>query len=555
MKKRNLKQDLTGGQVIVRCLESWGVEYVFGIPGTPITPIFDALCDSSIKLVLARHESGAAFMADGYARASGKPGVCLVTAGPGFTNAITPIADALLDSIPLIVICGQVHRHVPEPIPGENLLQELPITRMAKPIVKDIQRIENPRLLEKAMHHAFATALNGRPGPVVVEVPINISRQQAPYSNVQPTEPQPTLSKKAMMQLQRLTNILKASKRPLFLIGGGVIHAQAADKMRTLVNLTGIPIIHTLPAGGVIDPQNPLSAGMIGHFGQISAHQALHNCDTLVVFGSRMDEYTIDRRTKPEELAHIISINNDPSSVEAWIELTLSINTDITIAIKTLSKKLARTHKHSWHTWGEQIVGWKKLNKPPKTIGNKNYAAPEDIVSRITQQTNGQAIVTLGAGSHAVWGMQHYQPNMPRHLLMSGGLATMGFCLPAAIGAQLACPKEMVIGIDGDGSLQMSLQEMAVAAQEKAPIKLFVFDNGSLAMIRQNQEALFGRTIAVQLVNPDFCALARSFGWQALEIKKNAQIKDVVAKALATDGPVLVRCHIDPRANASELVS
>lgn len=548
-------KELTGGQIVIQCLQEWGVDHLFGLPGTPITPIFDALCDSNIHPVLSRHESGAGFMASGYARVSGKPGVCLVTAGPGPTNTITPIADAFLDSIPLIVIAGQVHRHVPEGLSGENLLQELPLDKLVQPIVKYTCRVDQPQHIAAHMRKAFSIALSGRPGPVMIEVPTNVASESAPYREMRQQKSTPKLTAKARTQIDKLAHLIRASKRPLILLGGGVVHAQETDQARKFVERLGIPSAHTLVGSGILGADNQLNAGLVGRFGQQAASQALHNCDLLIVLGARLDEYAIDRRHEPAELAHIVSINIDPDSVENWIPLSMSITADMMCALDELTKITARINSDHWHTWRTQVKNWKKLNVPEKEQKNCAGPAPELIVQEIEKQTHANARVIFGAGNHTVWGMQNYHPFLPRSVWMSGGLGTMGFALPVAIGAQLACPNDTIICIDGDGSFQMSVQELATAKQENTPIKLFLMDNKSLGMIRQNQEAFFGRTIAVDLSlgNPDFCALGRSYGWNTLEIRTPAQIKQVVEQALAATGPTLVVCHIDPRCNVHEL--
>lgn len=539
------KQNLDGAQALIKTLDDLGVEYIFGYSGGAAIPIFDALetVKSNIQFVLARHEQGACHMADGYARATGKPAVVLVTSGPGAGNTITGLMTAQMDSVPMIVICGQQVTWML----GLDAFQEADIFGITIPVVKHNYLVKKTNDLPRIAREAFHIATSGRPGPVLIDIPKDIS--SAPFTgklkkneefDLPGYNPEVAFDIDAS-SVSEAAKLIKKAKRPLILAGQGGMIARAQDELLKLVETLDCPVTNTLLGKGVISETHPRSLGMLGMHGTAYANKAVCECDLLINIGSRFDDRIIGQPDKFCADAKIIHIDIDPSEMKKMITPDVEIIGDAKAALNALLKEVEPVQHKDWN---EHLDGYKK--KYPLGYRKQGGLRMQQVIDEFWKQTQGEAIVTTDVGQHQMWAAQFYRNAKTHSWLSSGGAGTMGFGFPAAIGAAFACPERQVITFCGDGGFQMTLFELATAAIHKLPIKIVVLNNHYLGMVRQWQELFFdGRLSGVDLEgNPDFVKLAQAYGIKALNVKRPADVERVVQQALEyNDGPILINAE------------
>ena len=539
------KQNLDGAQALIKTLDDLGVEYIFGYSGGAAIPIFDALetVKSNIKFILARHEQGACHMADGYARATGIPAVVLVTSGPGAGNTITGLMTAQMDSVPMIVICGQQVTWML----GLDAFQEADIFGITIPIVKHNYLVKKTNDLPRIAREAFHIATTGRPGPVLIDIPKDIS--SAPFTGKLKKNEEfdlPGYNPEVAFDIDptcvsEAAKLIKKAKRPLILAGQGGMIARAHDELLKLVETLDCPVTNTLLGKGILSETHPRSLGMLGMHGTAYANKAVCECDLLINIGSRFDDRIIGDPDKFCSDAKIIHIDIDPSEMKKMITADVEIIGDAKAALNALLNEVEPVQ----HTeWNAHLDGYKK--KYPLNFRKQGGLRMQQVIEEFWKQTKGEAIVTTDVGQHQMWAAQFYRNAKTHSWLSSGGAGTMGFGFPAAIGAAFACPERQVITFCGDGGFQMTLFELATAAIHKLPIKIVVLNNHYLGMVRQWQELFFdGRLSGVDLDgNPDFVKLANAYGIKALNIKRPADVERIVQQALEyNDGPILINAE------------
>jgi len=546
---------LTGAQILIKCLEKEGVDYVFGLPGGVILPTYDALYDSKMKLILTKHEQGATHMADGYARATGRPGVCLVTSGPAATNTVTGLATAYMDSVPLVCITGQVTTNAI----GSDAFQEVDIVGITRPITKHNFLIKDVRDITRIVREAFYIATTGKPGPVLIDFPVDVSRAKTKFvwpkdvfiRSYQPDVECPGVEE----QILKAAELIRGSKRPVLYVGGGAIISGAEKEIRALVEKTGIPITTTILGLGIFPETHGSSLRMLGMHGTHFANYAVQNSDVLIGVGARFDDRVTGNVTKFAPHAKIIHIDIDPSSISKTVRVHVPLVSDVKRAIAKLSA-LIPDKRPDMKEWLARIATWKQKH-PMKYGGAGKKIHPADVIQKIGELTKHRAIVVTGVGQHQMWTAQWYQFNRPRTMLTSGGLGTMGYGFPAAIGAQLGRPKDTVVCIEGDGSFQMTMTELATAAYNKVPVKTFILDNGHYGMVRQWQELFYKRRYSGSVIgptNPDFVKLVGAYGILALRVSQEKELVPAIQKALAHKGPVVVQCLVSREANVYPMV-
>lgn len=553
-------QTMTGAQAIIASLEAEGVDTVFGYPGGQAIKIYDALYDSKkIHHILARHEQGATHEADGYARATGKTGVVIVTSGPGATNTVTGIATAYMDSVPMVVITGQV----PRQIIGTDAFQESDIVGITMPVVKHSYLLQSLDDLTQTFREAFYIANSGRPGPVLIDVPSDLSGAEMVFNypkDLNIPSYKPTM-KGNSRQIRQAVEMIQNAKQPILYVGGGIIVSHAENELLTLAEKLQIPVVTTLMAKGAFPASNPLNLGHVGMHGSKYANFALTNADLLIALGVRFSDRVTGRLSDFASNAKVIHVDIDPAEIGKNRVPEVPIVGDAKIVLQGMIDQLKNTKDTSTNTqqWLAQINKWKN-NHPlynPGLSTSSGSISPEGALALLSKLLPDNAIVTTEVGQHQMWAAQHIDVEMPRTFLTSGGLGTMGFGLPAAIGAKVAYPDREVVCIAGDGSLQMNIQEMATATIEKINVKVLLVDNAALGMVHQWQGLFYNERYSQTLLPdcPDFVKLAQAYGWQAEQVSDPNKLEDAMKRLLDAKKPALLDMRIDRSENVFPMVA
>lgn len=546
------KKPQNGADQFIQALKKEGVELIFGYPGGAVLTIYDALYRSPIKHVLARHEQGAIHAAEGYARVSGKPGVVLATSGPGATNLITGIADAMMDSLPLVVFTGQVATQVI----GTDAFQEADVVGITTPITKHNYQVKKIEDLSRIVKEAFHIATTGRPGPVLVDIPKDLTTyQMTPLENVEMKLPgyRPQVQINPA-QVKNLLASLKESKKPVILAGAGVLHAKASDELLQFADYYQIPVIHTLLGLGGFPAHNPLFLGMAGMHGCYTANMALFECDLLINMGARFDDRLTGHLKSFAPSAKVSHIDIDSSEIGKNVKTHMPIHGDVKEVLQLiLSQRVKGPNSGKWLVHLEN----NKNNYPYWYNQTDGHLSPQQLIELIHQYTKGEAIVTTDVGQHQMWAAQFYTFSKPNRWVTSGGLGTMGFGLPAAIGAQLAEPESTVVSLVGDGGFQMTLQELILLREWKLPVKVIIVNNCSLGMVRQWQETFYEKRFSQSIfsLQPDFLMLAESFGIRAERITSTDDAHRVFSEVLTNREPVLLDCRVNPSEKVYPMVA
>jgi len=557
---------MTGAEMVFKVLEDQGVKHIFGYPGGAVLPIYDELKNhKSIKHILVRHEQGAGHAAEGYARSSGKPGVLLVTSGPGATNAVTALTDAYMDSIPLVCITGQVPTH----LIGTDAFQECDTTGITRPCTKHNWLVKDIKNLSTILHQAFIVATTGRPGPVLVDIPKDIQFKKGKY-----TKPKQLEKKKKKTNVnfngndddidQVIKLIIKSSK-PILYTGGGVINSgpKATELLRELVSLTKFPITSTLQGLGAYPGNDQQFLGMLGMHGTYEANNAMHDCDLMINIGARFDDRITGKLDEFSPKSKKIHIDIDPSSINKNVKVDLALVGDVKIvlekiilAIKKKDKNFSNSNKQNIAAWWKQIENWRK-KKSLSFKNSKDVIKPQFAVQRLYELTKAQdTFITTEVGQHQMWAAQHYKFDKPNRWMTSGGLGTMGFGLPAAIGVQVAHPDKLVIDIAGEASVLMTMQEMSTAVQYNLPIKIFILNNQYMGMVRQWQELLHEKNYSESYTEalPDFVKLAEAYGCIGIRANKPDELDEKIAYMLSVKKPVIFDCVVDKMENCYPMI-
>jgi acetolactate synthase-1/2/3 large subunit len=530
--------EMTGAQALIESFKKEGVEVIFGYPGGTVLPIYDVLYnEKAIKHILVRHEQGAAHAADGYARATGKVGVCMATSGPGGTNLVTGIATAHMDSIPIVAITGQVATS----LIGRDSFQEADITGITMPITKHNYLVRTAEEIPAIVKEAFHLARTGRPGPVLIDIPKDLQVKKIDFKypdKVTLLSYKPTLEGHAR-QISHAAKSINAAKKPLIYAGGGVIISGAAKELHDLATKASIPVTTTLLGKGAFPETESLSLGMLGMHGTVYANYAVTECDLLIAVGARFDDRVTGHIERFAPEARIIHIDIDPAEIGKNVRVTVPIVGDVKRVLAKLTAKVDAKDKNS--AWLKQIEDWKK--KFPLKYKDEDGIKPQFVVEQIHEVTRGDAIICTEVGQNQMWAAQYYKFTRPRTFLSSGGLGTMGYGLPAAVGAQIGSPDKIVVNIAGDGSIQMNIQELTTAVNNKLPIKICVLNNCFLGMVRQWQEIIHGRRYSATNLcnNPDLVKIAEAYGAKGIRVTKKEDVKKALEEAMRiTDRPVLI---------------
>jgi len=552
-------EPITGAEILVRCLKDEGVEYLFGYPGGSVLHIYDELYkQEDVKHILVRHEQGAVHAADGYSRASGKPGVVLVTSGPGVTNAVTGIATAYMDSIPLVVFTGQV----PTALIGNDAFQEVDTVGITRPCVKHNFLVKDVRLLAETVKKAFYIAMTGRPGPVLVDLPKDITITKTEYhypKKVKLRSYNPTVKGHAG-QIRKAVDMILSAKRPMLYTGGGVILSDGSAELVELTQLLGYPITQTLMGLGAYPATDKQFIGMLGMHGTYEANMAMHECDTLIAIGARFDDRVTGKIDKFCPTARIVHVDIDPSSISKNVKVDIpivgSVPNVLRAMINVIRDEKLKPDTEALTQWWRQIDEWRKMESlryRPST----EVIKPQFVVEKLYQVTEGQAIITSDVGQHQMWAAQYYLFDRPRQWINSGGLGTMGFGLPAAMGAKFAFPDQDVACITGDGSIQMMLQELATMKQYNTPVKIINLNNGYLGMVRQWQEFFYQKRYSMTYFEalPNFVMLAEAYGHVGMKIERPGDVEGALREAFAMkDRTVFLDFVTDPSENVFPMI-
>ena len=556
----------TGAEIVFKSLEDQNVEYIFGYPGGAVLPIYDELKNhKTINHILARHEQGAGHAAEGYARSSGKPGVLLVTSGPGATNAVTALTDAYMDSVPLVCISGQVPTH----LIGTDAFQECDTTGITRPCTKHNWLVKDVNDLATIMHRAFEVATTGRPGPVLVDIPKDIQFKKGKYKFIKKNFSN-KLNGKARKKinpkdLSKFIEMIKKSSKPIFYTGGGVINSgpEASKLLRELVELTGFPITSTLQGLGAYPGDDPQFLGMLGMHGTYEANNAMHDCDLMINIGARFDDRITGKIDEFSPKSKKIHVDIDPSSVGKNVKVNLAVISDVTELLKNLTKKFkdenkdfVKSNKQKIAKWWNQIEKWRE-KKSLNFINSEKTIKPQYAVQRLYELTKDKdTFITTEVGQHQMWAAQHYKFNKPNRWMTSGGLGTMGYGLPAAVGVQVAQPGKLVIDIAGEASVLMTIQEMSTAIQYRLPIKIFILNNEYMGMVRQWQELLHDKNYSESYSEalPDFVKLAEAYGCIGIRASKPNELDEKIKEMIAVDKPVIFDCVVDKEENCYPMI-
>ena len=550
--------ELTGAQILLESLKKEGVDVLFGYPGGAVIDIYDELPrHPELKHVLVRHEQGAVHAADGYARASGKVGCCLVTSGPGATNTVTGIATAYCDSIPLVVFTGQV----PTQLIGNDAFQEVAIVGITRPCTKHNFLVKDVRNLAKTIRQAFYLARSGRPGPVLVDLPKDIMQARTEFvwpEDIFMRSYNPTY-KPNLNQLRRTAEELAKARKPIILAGGGVIMANASEVLCELAHELNIPVATTLIGLGAFPANGDLWLGMVGMHGTYAANMSINHADLLVCVGARFDDRVTGRLQDFASHARIVHIDIDPTSIRKNVEVDVPVVGDCRQALEGILEicraKMADTDWSGMHAdWLQTVHEWKANH--PLAYNKNGHIKPQQVIETLYSITKGDAIIATEVGQNQMWAAQFYTFTKPRTLLTSGGLGTMGYGFPAAIGAQFAFPDKLVINVAGDGSIQMNIQELATVVQNKIPVKVVILNNGHLGMVRQWQELFYNRNYSHTNMEaqPDFVKLAEAYGAEGYRISKPEELEDVLRKALTSPNPAFIDVMVEREENVYPMV-
>lgn len=535
---------LTGAQILMKMLKEEGVDTIFGYPGGAVLDIYDELAKTDIRHILVRHEQGAAHAADGYARASGKIGVCMVTSGPGATNTVTGIASAYMDSVPMVIITGQVPTH----LIGNDAFQEVDIVGITRSCTKHNFLVTRTEDLARIIKEAFYIAGSGRPGPVLIDIPKNVGN--TPIEFEMPGEAKlrsynPTYNPN-MRQLQKVVSLIEASEKPMIFAGGGVILSKGSQELTEFARKAQIPITTSLMGLGAFPATDPLWLGMIGMHGTYRANMCTGVCDLMISIGVRFDDRVTGKTDAFASQAKIVHIDIDPTSIRKNIPVTTPVVGDCKVTLTQLNKLLDEANlgnlQERRKPWLDEIIEWKSTRPLDYEQDPEGLIKPQYVVEKLYELTKGEAIITTEVGQNQMWAAQYYHFERPNHFITSGGLGCMGFGLPAAIGAQAAQPDKLVVDIAGDGSIQMNSQELATAVQHRLPVKVVILNNGYLGMVRQWQELFYDRRYASTCMDcaPDFVKLAEAYGAVGLRAERPKDVVPVLKEGLFSPHTVIM---------------
>lgn len=540
---------LTGAQILMKTLQEEGVDTIFGYPGAATIDIYEELSKTRIRHILVRHEQGAVHAADGYARVSDRVGVCLVTSGPGATNTVTGIASAYMDSIPLVVLCGQVPTH----LIGNDAFQEVDIVGITRPCTKHNYLVNQTEDIARIIKEAFHIARSGRPGPVLVDLPKDVIKRSisyAPPQSLRLRSYNPTY-RPSKKQLQKVVELIKQAQRPVIFAGGGVILSKSADRLTEFARKTRIPVTASLMGLGAFPGSDPLWLGMLGMHGTYRANMSIAGCDLLIAVGARFDDRVTGKTDAFAAQAQIVHIDIDPTSIRKNVPVSIPVVGDCGLALDILNHLIDELKledlSQKRQPWFDQIENWKRTT-PLAYNTQCAMIKPQFVVEKLYELTRGNAIIATEVGQNQMWTAQYYHFDRPHRFLTSGGLGCMGYGLPAAIGAQIACPDQLVVDVAGDGSIQMNIQELATAVQYQLPVKVVILNNRCLGMVRQWQELFHDKNyVSTQMEHaPDFVKLAEAYGAMGLRAVKPAEVEPVLSKGLAAPRTVIMEFLVDP---------
>ena len=542
--------ELSGAEILIECLRKEKVEVVFGDPGGAVLPIYDVLYDADIRHVLVRHEQGAAHAADGYARATGRPGVCIATSGPGATNLVTGLATAYMDSVPIVAVTGQVATSMI----GRDSFQEADITGITMPITKHNYLVKSTKDLARVVKEAFHIATTGRPGPVLIDLPKDVSIGTAEFrytDSVDLPGYKPTYEGH-VKQIRELARAIETSQKPVLYVGGGVVSSGASDALRKIAETQEIPVVATLMGLSAFPTAHPLSLGMLGMHGTGYANLAVTECDLLIAVGARFDDRVTGRIETFAPNARVAHVDIDPAEIGKNVRFDIPIVGDAKRVLEALIPLLEPKTRQDWL---ERIRAWRR-DWPLGYTKTGDGIPPQYVVEQISELTDGEAIIATEVGQNQMWAAQYYRFKRPRSFITSGGLGTMGFGLPAAIGAQIGQPDRLVVDIAGDGSFQMNIQELATAVQYGIPVKIAILNTGHLGMVRQWQEMVHNRRYSATVLshNPDFVGIAKAYGAKGFRVEREDQVRPVLEQAFAEPGPVVMDFAVSREANVFPMV-
>jgi len=543
---------------MMECLKAEGVDAVFGIPGGANLPTYDALYDAGIRSILCRHEQGAGHAAEGYAKASGRVGVALATSGPGATNLVTAIADAMLDSVPTVFITGQVRTD----LIGTDGFQEADVMGITMPVIKHSFQVLDPREIPHQMHEAFHVARTGRPGPVLIDVPQDLSRADIPYD---PTEAQKVdlpgyknFAEGNAKQIRIAAKALANARRPVIYAGGGVVNGNAAEELTDLVTTGGFPITCTLMGLGAFPGTHDQWLGMLGMHGTRTANYAMDNADLIVAVGARFDDRITGKLAEFAPRAKFVHIDIDPAEISKNVPAHIPIVGDTKRILPKLTSeyRALEADRSRMDEWWQQLRKWQEEYPLKFEPSQEGEITPQRMIQALYEVTGGEAILTSDVGQHQMWTAQHYHFTKPRRWINSGGLGTMGFGLPSALGAKVAQPDELVVCVAGDGSLVMTCQELATAVEHDIDVKVFIMNNGYLGMVRQWQELFWDkRYSSVDMgTSPDWVKLAEAFGARGMRVERDADVEDAMREAIGHDGPVVLDVRVRKEENCYPMI-